>query len=84
MHVRGEITLRNKELANEASNAGCKGWEYAELHNSGYRGLYNGLDEDGIHKLKKLTKNQKILDYMIAAEGAANLFRITRSKNRDA
>jgi DNA-damage-inducible protein D len=50
------------------------------LHNAGYRGLYNGLDEGGIHRLKKLTKNQKILDHMTAAEGAANLFRITQAK----
>lgn len=43
VHIRGEITARNKELAGEGKKAGCRGWEYAELHNSGYRGLYNGL-----------------------------------------
>jgi hypothetical protein len=80
VHIRGEITNRNRELASEGNKAGCKGWHYAELHNAGYRGLYNGLDEDGIHRLKKLTKNQKILDHMSAAEGAANLFRITQAK----
>ncbi|WP_072389483.1 KilA-N domain-containing protein [Hyphomicrobium sp. CS1BSMeth3] len=80
LHIRGEITLRNKELAGEGKKAGCQGWEYAELHNSGYRGLYSGLDEGGIHRLKKLTKHQKILDHMTAAEGAANLFRITQAK----
>jgi hypothetical protein len=80
VHIRGEITRRNRELASEGSKAGCRGWQYAELHNSGYRGLYNGLDESGIHRLKRLTKNQKILDHMTAAEGAANLFRITQAK----
>ena len=80
VHIRGEITTRNRELAGEGKKAGCRGWEYAELHNSGYRGLYNGLDEAGIHRLKKLTKSQKILDHMSAAEGAANLFRITQAK----
>jgi hypothetical protein len=80
IHIRGEITVRNRELASEGSKAGCSGWQYAELHNSGYRGLYNGLDEGGIHRLKHLTKNQKILDHMTAAEGAANLFRITQAK----
>jgi hypothetical protein len=80
LHVRGEITVRNRELASQASKAGCAGWQYAELHNSGYRGLYNGLDEAGIHRLKQLTKNQKILDHMTAAEGAANLFRVTQAK----
>lgn len=80
VHIRGEITMRNKELAGEGKKAGCRGWEYSELHNSGYRGLYNGLDEGGIHRLKKLTKSQTILDHMSAAEGAANLFRITQAK----
>jgi len=54
VHSREEITVRNKELATRGRKAGCRGWEYAELHNSGYRGLYNGLDEDGIHTLKRL------------------------------
>lgn len=80
VHIREEISDRNRELASEGSKAGCKGWQYAELHNAGYRGLYNGLDGDGIHRLKRLTKNQKILDHMTAAEGAANLFRITQAK----
>lgn len=80
VHIREEITSRNKELAGEGAKAGCRGWEYAELHNSGYRGLYNGLDEDAIHDMKKLASNQKILDHMSPAEGAANLFRITQAK----
>ena len=77
---RSEKTTRNRELAAEGKQAGCTTWDYAELHNSGYRGLYNGLDADGIHKLKELTKNQKILDHMNAAEGAANVFRVTQAK----
>jgi hypothetical protein len=80
VHNRSEITIRNRELAQEGARAGCTKWDYAELHNSGYRGLYNGLDADGIHRLKGLTKNQKILDHMNAAEGAANVFRVTQAK----
>lgn len=52
VQLRDETTARNKELASEGKKAGCRGWEYAELHNSGSRGLYNGLDADGIHRLK--------------------------------
>ncbi len=80
VHNRTEMTVRNRELAQEGARAGCTKWDYAELHNSGYRGLYFGLDADGIHRLKKLTKNQKILDHMNAAEGAANVFRVTQAK----
>lgn len=82
VHLREEMTARNQELVGQARRAGCHGWEYAELHNSGYRGLYNGLDENGIHALKRLTKNQRILDHMTAAEGAANVFRVTQAKLR--
>jgi hypothetical protein len=77
---REEMTIRNRELAAQGKSAGCTKWDYAELHNSGYRGLYNGLDAIGIHKLKKLTKNQQILNHMVAAEGAANVFRVTQAK----
>jgi hypothetical protein len=78
--ARDEIVKNNKKIAAHGKKAGCqRGWEYAELHNSGYRGLYNGLDESGIHRLKQLTKNQKILDHMTIAESAANLFRVTQA-----
>jgi len=79
---RHEMTVRNRELASQAKKAGCSHFDYAELHNSGYRGLYNGLDAVDIHRLKKLTKSQKILDHMCAAEGAANVFRATQAKIR--
>ncbi len=77
---REEITIRNTELARQGAQTGCRNIDYAELHNSGYRGLYGGLDASDIHRLKKLTKNQKILDHMNAAEGAANVFRVTQAK----
>ena len=77
---RSEITVRNTELAQQGAKAGCTEYDYAELHNAGYRGLYNGLEVADIHKLKKLTKSQKILDHMNAAEGAANVFRVTQAK----
>lgn len=77
---RSEITLRNRELAQQGARAGCTEFDYAELHNSGYRGLYNGLEAADIHRLKRLTKSQKILDHMCAAEGAANVFRVTQAK----
>lgn len=79
VHIREEIAEGNTDLQAAGKRARCQGWQYAELHNSGYRGLYNGLDMKGIHRLKELTKSQHILDHMSAAEGAANLFRITQA-----
>ena len=57
VQVREQISERNRDLASEGKRAHCEGWQYAELHNSGYRGLYNGLDQEGIHELKELTEN---------------------------
>jgi hypothetical protein len=79
---RGEMTTRAKDIGELGQRAGCAGWQYAELHNARYRGLYNGLDENGIHSLKQLKPSQKILDYMGAAEGAANVFAATQAALR--
>ena len=65
VHIREEITAQNRDLGRMKARGRLQGMrEHAELHNAGYRGLYNGLDEGGIHHLKRLTKSQKILDHM--------------------
>jgi DNA-damage-inducible protein D len=56
--------------------------EYAVFQNSGYKGLYGGLDRVGIQRRKKLTKKQDILDHMPSAELAANLFRATQTEEQ--
>ncbi len=40
---RNQMTERVKDVGEQGKQAGCVGWQYAELHNAGYRGLYNGL-----------------------------------------
>lgn len=66
-----------------AENAGVKEpWEYARFQNAGYRGLYNGMDEDAIHRHKGLTEKQRILDHMGSTELAANLFRATQAEEK--
>jgi hypothetical protein len=83
VHNREEMAARNKDLAKEGKKAGIKeGWQYAELHNAGYRGMYDGKDEDAIHEHKKLKKGEKILNFMTGPEGAANVFRVTQAQVR--
>ncbi len=77
LYLRGEITAHNKHLAETASKAGVE--NYATFTNYGYMGLYGGLDMKQIHQIKKLKKNQKILDHMGSEELAANLFRATQT-----
>lgn len=53
-----------------------------QQQNYGYRGLYGGLNAQGIHKRKGLKKSQKILDHMGSTELAANLFRATQTDEK--
>ena len=75
--IRDEIKHHNKSLSESAGNAGVK--NFGRFHNSGYRGLYGGLNMQDIHNLKELNEGEHILDFMGSAELAANLFRATQS-----
>lgn len=77
VQIRGDITAHNKHLAEAASMAGVK--NYGVFANYGYRGLYGGLTMQDIHRIKKLSKSQQILDHMNSEELAANLFRATQT-----
>ena len=71
----------NTKLAAAAKDAGViEPLDYAIFQNFGYKGLYDGLDMNGIHKKKDLKKSQKILDHMGSEELAANLFRATQAE----
>ena len=58
LFLRQQMREHNTELADAAQKAGVKEpWEYARFQNAGYRGLYNGMDEDAIHSHKGLSKS---------------------------
>ena len=81
--LRDELRQHNSKLADAAKDAGViEPVDYAIFQNHGYRGLYNGLDQAGIHRRKGLKKSQKILDHMGSAELAANLFRATQAEEK--
>lgn len=83
LFLRQQMREHNVELADAAQRAGVKEpWEYARFQNAGYKGLYNGMDEDAIHSHKGLSKSQKILDHMGSTELAANLFRATQAAEK--
>jgi DNA-damage-inducible protein D len=66
-----------------AKNAGVvTPQDFGVFQNHGYRGLYNGLTADDIHRKKKLKKSQRILDHMGTTELAANLFRSTQAEDK--
>lgn len=81
--LRNELADHNKQLAAAARDAGVETTlDYAMFQNHGYKGLYGGLDKNGIHRHKGLKKSQKILDHMGSTELAANLFRATQTEEK--
>lgn len=53
--LRQRIKLQNTDLVSTAKTAGMiTGQDFAVFQNHGYRGLYNGLTAEAIHKRKKL------------------------------
>jgi DNA-damage-inducible protein D len=83
MFLRNEMKKHNKQLADAAKNAGVvEPYDYAIFQDHGYKGLYGGLGAKDIHKGKKLSKSQQILDHMGSTELAANLFRATQTEEK--
>jgi DNA-damage-inducible protein D len=81
--IRGDIKQWNQLLAETAHDAGViTNEEFAIFQNAGYMGLYGGLDVDDIHSKKKLSTEQKILDFMGSTELIANLFRISQTEEK--
>jgi len=81
--LRQRVKLQNTDLASAAKSAGViTAQDFAVFQNHGYRGLYNGLTADAIHRRKRLKKSQHILDHMGATELAANLFRSTQAEEK--
>ena len=51
--LRQRIKMQNSDLASAAKNAGViTSQDFAIFQNHGYRGLYNGLTAEGIHRRK--------------------------------
>lgn len=83
LFLRNEMREHNKLLVETAQQAGVKSnLDFAIFQNHGYKGLYGGLDANGIHQHKGLNKNQQILDNMGSTELAANLFRATQTEDK--
>ncbi len=81
--LRQRVKNQNTDLASAAKTAGViTAVDFAVFQNHGYRGLYNGLTADAIHRRKRLKKSQHILDHMGATELAANLFRSTQAEDK--
>ena len=80
IQLRQDIKKHNTLLSGVAKNAGVlEPLDYAIFQNHGYKGLYGGLDKNGIAHKKSLSKKDDILDHMGSEELGANIFRITQT-----
>ena len=70
----------NYQLNQVANSIGVKNFD--RFHNEGYKGLYNGETADDIFKRKGLRYREDILDNMDSDELAANIFRISQTKQK--
>jgi DNA-damage-inducible protein D len=82
LQLRERVSENNKKLAGAAHDAGVLSRSFGEFQNAGYRGLYGGLDAEGIKARKGLERREEILDRMGRAELAANDFRITQTEEK--
>src|SRR3984893_5327750 len=83
IYLRNDLREHNKQLVETAQQSGVETTlDFAVFQNHGYKGLYGGLDAQGIHKRKGLKKSQKILDHMGSTELAANLFKATQAEDK--
>jgi DNA-damage-inducible protein D len=74
---RDEITEKNKKLSGTAKSVGVT--NFGEFHDAGYIGLYGGLRQREIKKLKKVPEKKNLLDHMGSEELAANIFRVSQA-----
>ena len=55
---------------------------FGVFHDSGYKGLYGGLGNEGIKARKRIPKKENLMDRMNATELAANQFRMTQTRDK--
>ncbi|MDR2858814.1 MAG: DNA damage-inducible protein D, partial [Mediterranea sp.] len=83
LFLRQEMMRQNVQLADAAKEAGIvNAGDYATFQDYGYQGLYGGFKLKEVHQLKKLGRNQNLLDHMGSTELAANLFRTTQTEDK--
>jgi DNA-damage-inducible protein D len=81
--LRGQIADRNTTLAAAAHDVGVvSGRDFAVFQDWGYRGLYAGETARDIAARMGLKRGEKILDWMVPDELAANLFRASQAEQK--
>lgn len=77
--IRGDIADEEKTLSAVAHSHAVLSYPF--FQNAGYRGMYN-MNLIDLKQLKQMPSSRSPLDFMYSTELAANLFRITQTKEK--
>lgn len=82
LEMRKQAKEDFKALSGAARDAGVENTMFGIFHDAGYKGLYGGLGADAIKARKGIDPKEQIMDRMDRTELAANLFRMTQTREK--
>lgn len=82
IETRQQASVEFKALSGAARDAGVQDKMFGIFHDAGYKGLYGGLGVDAIKLRKGITPKEQLMDRMDTTELAANLFRMTQTREK--
>lgn len=82
VETRHQASVEFKALSGVAREAGVQDKMFGRFHDAGYKGLYGGLGVDAIKARKGIAPKEHLMDRMGTTELAANLFRMTQTKDK--
>jgi len=82
LEIRKQASEEFKALSGAAREAGVQDRMFGVFHDAGYKGLYNGLGNEGIKLRKGIPMKEQLMDRMDTTELAANQFRMTQTRDK--
>ena len=82
LETRHQASAEFKALSGAAREAGVQGKMFGIFHDAGYKGLYGGIGVDAIKARKGISPKEQLMDRMDTTELAANLFRMTQTRDK--
>jgi DNA-damage-inducible protein D len=82
IETRHQASVEFKALSGAAREAGVQDKMFGLFHDAGYKGLYGGLGVDTIKARKGILPKEQLMDRMDTTELAANLFRMTQTRDK--
>ncbi len=82
VEARQQASVEFKALSGAARDSGVQNSMFGVFHDAGYKGLYGGLKAEEIKTRKGIASKEQLMDRMGTTELAANLFRMTQTRDK--